>query len=497
MACVLFLGMSSSLAVVVGATAATVRACEVWREKKPTKVDEIVLTLRKFFHGLFELVDSGASSATNGTPAAPDLYVTNTSDYSRQPQCFADANKPPSRREHLYYPIGLVVRKIGETDLRGKYWLVETEYGLKTFIKEEHLTLLQKDSVYFFAHTVKLKKHYCLGQEEKPCQPPYSGNRYLDPQSRFAVATLSDFEQSQHDLRHNYILNVNDLPCGQIKVGIYGKGLQALNNATREEFARLNTCVDMVETAPPHTLDPALKVVLWNNYVDYFTKPIKSALLRVETEYLQTLAPEFNVQKQCGQKLRFTSETEYKIEGKAALKLAILEIGGGAAKKYLQSYEETADPKVAIFLYAYDLETETREAKAVSVPIQVRYGCDEHHSAPQKAHEIRVSHPLLGKGDDFVVGIKNVDVAEDKSDILAITYEGKSGIFNQGHVFLIEGPDDYFSVRDKLYGIFSRQYHSQIQDFYEDPDDQLYHHRLTNFLTHLVIAATGKPVPKK
>jgi hypothetical protein len=37
---------------------------------------------------------------------------------------------------------------------------------------------------------------------------------------------------------------------------------------------------------------------------------------------------------------------------------------------------------------------------------------------------------------------------------------------------------------------------SQIQDLYEDPDDNLYHHRLTAFLTHLVIAAAGKPVPR-
>jgi len=499
MAFVVLVGLSSPLVVAESATAAMVDACNVWREKKPTKVDEMAATLQKFFRSLFELVGTETGSPTSSAPLPPDLYFTNTSNYSSRPKCSDDANTPPSRREHLYYPTGLVVRKIGEADLWGKYWLVETEYGLKTFIKESDLTPLQKDHVYFFAHTAKLRKPYCLGQADKPCQPPYANNRYLDPQGRFAMATRIDFQQSLHDLTHNYILPVNDLPCGQVTVGIYDRGAQARNKSmqpTRKEFARLNTCSDMGNPASPSTLDPALKLVLGDNYVEYFKKPIKTTVLRIEPEFIQALAPELNIQKQCGQKLKFTSETEYTIEGKAALKLAVLEIGGGAAKKYLQSYEEIADPKVAIFLYAYDLETKVKPAKASVMPIQVRYGCDEHHSAPQKAYEIRVSHPSLGKGDDFVVGIKNVEVAEDTSDIIAITYEGKSGVFNQGQVFLIEGPDDYFSVQDKLYGIFSRQYRSQIQDLYEDPDDNLYHHRLTDFLTHLVIATAGKPVPR-
>jgi hypothetical protein len=482
--------MASSLMVVDGTTAETIVACDVWRHKKPTQVAEMVARLQQFFRGLFELVSSPPGGATNNTPPAPNLYFTNTSNYSSRPICYEDASTLPSRREHLYYPTGLVVRKIGETDLRGKYWLVETEYGLKTFIREAHLRPLQKDSVYFFARTARLKKYYCLGQAGKSCSPPYTGNRYLDPQGLYAIADRNSFQQAKHDLNHNYILKVNDLPCGLINVGIY-------NDLTRKEFARLNTCSDMSDPASQPLLDPALKIVLWDNYVDYFQKPIKTTLLRIETEFLQKLAPEFTVQKQCGQKLQFTSESTYEIEGKAALKLAILEIGGGAAKKYLRSYEEILDPKVAIHLYAYDLETQAKQAQAAALPIQVRYECDEHHSAPQKAHEIRVAHPLLRKDDDFVVGIKNVEVAEDKSDILAITYEGKSGVFNQGQVFLIEGPDDYFSVRDKLYGIFSRQYRSQIQAFYDDPDDHLYHHRLTNFLTHLVIAATGKPALNK
>ena len=42
-----------------------------------------------------------------------------------------------------------------------------------------------------------------------------------------------------------------------------------------------------------------------------------------------------------------------------------------------------------------------------------------------------------------------------------------------------------------------REVRAKIGYLFQDPDDQLYHHRLTNFLTHLVIAATGKPVPKK
>jgi hypothetical protein len=125
--------------------------------------------------------------------------------------------------------------------------------------------------------------------------------------------------------------------------------------------------------------------------------------------------------------------------------------------------------------------------------IQIRYGCDSKRSAPQDALEIRISHPSLGGDGDFVVGIKNAQTEEDKADVLAITSEGKSGLFDQGYVFFVGGPDDYFSARDKLSGILRRQYRSKIQDFYDDPDDELYFWRATDFLAHLIIAAAGMP----
>ena len=482
------------------ASKAKIKACELVNSKRPSDSAKVASWLKKLVLGFFTL-DTGTAQPA-ATPAAGDLYFTDASNFSQQPVCRTDA--APSSINHFYYPIGLVVKKLGEVDLRGDYWLVETEYGLKTFINPSDLSPLRKDSVYFFANTTTVGKSYCLNQPDKPCTPKdYISNRRIDPRTRYAVAQASQFKQFDTEDK-NFILSDPTWPCGTVKVGIYARGKRA-GTDDAAEFGRLNTCTEpdtkvagsgvQPEDAKP-LLDPALKIVRLADYQAYFAKQVDGALLRVDSGLLRKLAPEFATEKPCNSTLAFETDTKYSIKGGAGVKFklfAAIELGGDAAKSYLHQFKQEYSKNVAIALHAYDLKTDIEEGHADAAPIQIFYGCQDTASAPQNAQEIRVSHPSLGASSDFVVGIKNSDDPGDKSGVLAIPSAGKSQLFNQGYVFTIDGPTDYFNIRDKVRGLLLEQAYDNIQVLYDDTRDPLYRMRTADFLTHLIIATAGKP----
>lgn len=100
-----------------------------------------------------------------------------------------------------------MINKLGEANLRGKYWLVETEYGLRTFIDPKHLTPLSKDRAYFVADSGVEKKWYCIGQGLNKCgKEQYKKGHYLDPQNIYAQAELSTFKEKGFS-DFNYIIS--------------------------------------------------------------------------------------------------------------------------------------------------------------------------------------------------------------------------------------------------------------------------------------------------
>jgi len=487
-------GVVATLWIVVslhadGALAAPhVQSCEVSGSGEAAVSRDTVGQLTDFFQGLFGLPASETTSNNQDTPL--DLYFTKASNFSSRPYCSSAPGAAPSRRDHIYYPIGIVVRKIGEAELgKRTFALVETEYGLRTFIRREDLEPLQTDKVYLFSKGANVKKGYCPGRKGDGCDPAdYVDGRHLDPQTRYAVAEPSAIDPSPN---HNYILDTADLGCGPVEVGIWSR-------SGYQEDGVLNTCVDRGTTtgvAVPSAdgtriFDPAIKLVRFVDYQAYFAKEIDAAVLQIESGFLQTVAPEYATQKRCNTTLTFQSDSDYELKAGGTLKfLAVLEMGGEVAKRYLRRFNDTIGPDVAVHLHGYRLGTEAFDGASVA-PVQVYYGCDRVHDAPQTANEIRISSFAA----DFVIGVRSGEAENDTKNLIDVVSTGQSGLFEQGFVFYVKGYRDYFSKRDEIEGLLKLQYRERMQDFFLDPDDDLYYNRIADFLSHLVIATTGKPV---
>src|SRR4029450_9006958 len=112
-----WLSISLTWTPLAAATESNIKACELWKSQAPPEIDKASVWLKDFVLGLFILDADDSVPASSGSE--PELYFTNMSDFSSTPKCSDGSQGRPSRRDHLYYPIGLVVRKIGEVDLRG------------------------------------------------------------------------------------------------------------------------------------------------------------------------------------------------------------------------------------------------------------------------------------------------------------------------------------------------------------------------------------------
>jgi len=465
-----FLGLVLSAQSPAAAAAVEVVACEVWKSTAPTTIDKVKGTLAS----LFELKGDAASKPVT---AEPEIFFTDKSSFSFQPVC---RSGPPDRTEHLYYTFGLVVKKLGEIDLQERLWLVETEYGLKTFISPSNLLPLEKEKVYFFANDPN-GLPYCLRQAENPCKAEeFIAGRQLSPQSRYGTAELSQFNRRGYGGR-NYILLEEGRTCGVIHIGAYSGRKDG--KPFRVEGGQLSTCEEA------GTKIPKLKIVKWDDYDVYFKKKIDGNLLRTSPDLLGGLAKEFRDAKSCNTTVTFQSGSEAEIKGGGKVNFFVFELGGAASKKYIQSLKKEYGPNVALRFVAYDLTTNRAEAKANAVPIQISYVCDPPAEAPITAKEILVSHPTMG---EFVIPIQNTDFKGDTTGILVVPMTGRNQLFLDGYVFKIEGAKDYMSRRDQILSIVNESY-EKVQALFSDSRDDLYFSRTANFITHLIIAATAKP----
>jgi hypothetical protein len=481
------------------AQAAPIEACKVWEATAPGKGEAAVSSLRAFFASLFQ------TAPASPAPAELDktLYFTHADAVSSQPRC--RKSKEAIARSHLWLPVGVVVRKLAETQMdEEKFWLVETEYGLKTFIEPRYLSTMGEQFVYFFADgaaddTPQMRKPLCIGQDKgqpaKPCTASeHAAKQYLSPKTRFATASAADFESLGYG-GENFTLRRLDpslvWKCGSIDVGIY-----AAKNArlSRESFGRLNTCEETAADGGAPNLDKRIKVVRFSDYAAYFGKKIDATVMRIESGLLERFAPELGTQKQCNETFDFKSESEISVKAGLSLKpLAAVELGGSAAKKYLWSVKQTLNDQVAVYVHAFNLKTELGGDQASAAPIQVRYSCSPDASAPQQAREVRISHPIRGQSGDFIFKIRNPGErarATPDSGEFGIDLSDKSEIYNQGYVFEIKGQKDYFALRDAAFEKLS-QSEGRVREFYEKAGDTVYRSRMTSFLAHLVLATVA------
>jgi len=465
-----------------------IEACKVWQAigpAQPGSIDKLIA----YFKGLFTLKSEPAQPVATG-----QLYFTNQSSFSRQPRCL-DA-QPIGARLHFYLPAGIVARKLGELSFaKDKYWLVETEYGLRTFVKESNLSPVERDKVYFFADApadnAETQKKFCLEQSAKPCtSAEHRDNKYLSPKSLYAVALLKDF--AVYDGENFALQRTNpdaDRKCGTIKVGLYD------GSGQRKELGRLNTCDESDRgSVKSNRLDRRIKVVRSADYEAYFARGIVASVSRIESGVLAKIAPEFAYQKLCNDKFEFKSESEVGIKAGASIKfMAAIELGGSANKKYVWTLQQQLSEKMALYSHVYALQTDKAEARVDSALIQIRYGCEEDASVPQRLTEIRISSPLRDPAADFI--FSNEKTAEDKSakQGMEVSFTGRGLLFNQGFAFQIVGQKDYFRMRDMLFKILRTESADLIRDLYKDGEDNLYRSRMTSFFAHLVLAAAGKP----
>ena len=458
------------------ATQPTIAACDLLKSAGQIAKEQRGSFIKEYLLNFFNLSNAPAQ------PQKPDLelFFTVKSSFSVQAECREGA---PARADHLYYTIGLVVKKLGEIDLDGKLLLVETEYGLKTLIPDSHLAQLRKDRVYFFANQAD-GKPYCLKQTEEPCTAAeLAPQRRLDPQSRYGIANRKQFDRRYPGDR-NHILSDSSFPCGLIHVGIYGTSLAA-GDPILEERGKFDTCEG------PSAGVKTVRIVKWQDYESYFGKNIEGAILRPEAGVLTKIAPEFARFKACNTTVKFDSTTEGKLAGGAKINFVGLELGTELAKKYSQKFEETIGADVAIEYLAYYLSADRPEAKADALPIQIRYKCDSSWRAPRTVNEISLFHPMQR---ELVIPI--VAPGSDAKNALVVPMVDRSQVFLDGFAFRIEGAREYLSARDQIRSIIADS-SDRIETFLKDSKDDLYFARVASFFTHLVIATAGKPYRRR
>lgn len=402
------------------------------------------------------------------------LYFTRDSDFAIQPSCYSNGSS--TRGKGLYYPVGLVVRVLGDATIGYKpFKLVETEHGIRTFIPERHLERLDSAKAYFFADSHDLPPLGCAREDCNPVARAAAG-QVLHPQNQFAATAVANLTGALSD---------DGIPaCQRVPVSVYrgsdpGKSVSA---------ARLDLCLTTADGR--RGSDSRIKVVTDAYYQRLFRVDISGALIRAGNNILDVILPGTREAKNCGQTTidRMTGS----VGGEAGAQFSIYFLKLGTSGKVLREWQTITEQKDTLFLHYGSYTARFFGRNVGTVPMQSYFACDDNKLDPEKPIKFSILHPeqdiesISFKVGDATRAFKAID-----AETFLPTLNTRHVSFKKGRLWMIKDHIRFFQMRDSIASLIREsKFDEQLQLIMGEHDRPMARRKLVDFLTYLILMAT-------
>jgi hypothetical protein len=424
------------------------------------------------------------SKAPQLTPTSADpnaVYFTTGSGYAWALTC---APGPSTQVEpSLYYPMGLVVRKLSETHWRQKgvdtqFTYVTAEYGLRFYLPSEQLHPIEADKAYIFNAGLGAVP-YCLG--DRNCKNHKKG-QVLQANLRYA---LVDFA-TQPDART--LLEGNS--CGTVSVMLYDK----LAHPAENKSAYLSTCLKSQEGK----MEPiGLKVVTADAAKRRFSFNIDGSFERYSASVLRLVDPSVVSIKECGWTTKDNSSFVLSGDLGASLKLGLVDSDFKMQREVTKEIEKTlVEGEYYLFsMYSYHqlAPDESNDWKFRDIYFSAK--CDSTNQYPTTPTVIVIENSTFPPPNTLTIVI---------DDLLASSYfksygnksyaNSNTNSIQKGLFWRIDGVDEYLRWEAALQAYLQEQPSVQSVTASLDPEEQQW---VVDFFAHLILASAFQFNPTK
>lgn len=442
------------------------------------------------------------------------LYFTSASGFSVRPVCQQTVNY----RAYLYYPIGLVVRRLGVRELSPgrKFALVEAEHGLRMYIKVDHLQILENDKTYFFADSLHFVP-YC--RSANSCSKTDKERQLKD----------------KHNLHPKLLYAVSDEAvdtCRGLEVSLFRprhRKIHRKDGSFRPSY--LDACVENPdlddETGRPlgGGWVEEVKIVTHQDYTDVFQVPIRGHYQRFSDSFISRVLPFNTSAKRCNEKS--IEEVRARGGGGASANVDIYVFKLSATGEYQRMTERITELGRGLYIfystYAMDRVVELEEPEdeedynnftvasggweygsAKRFPIETIFSCDKedgNNLVPEKLYLVNIHNSGLEGGEtafyarDFIDTFRKQESAgENFGEFAGFRLASRDGR-KVGQFWKITGYFEYFRIRD-AFRRFLRD-NTKIPELVEFDAEEYKIQRNEDYFTHLLIAATTEAKPAR
>ncbi len=367
-------------------------------------------------------------------PMESDLYFMNSGGFSLRLKCRGNALYAP----HLYYPMGLVVKKLDSDNIRlgnGKiYILVEAEHGLKMYVDQTHLQAIEPGYTYVFANSLKFEP-YCLGT--RTCDAArrleaMKKKRYLSPTGYYAGI--------RGDLT----------ACDESPVTLYKQGHHTVYRADgRVQSAMLNIC-QMSDATDEKVWPEGVKIVTFDKYKDYFSFEVGGNYQRFTDTVLAKLIPFSTNRKDCNEVSMNQINNRIGAGGGVDVTIYVAKLSAGASTEKILENLTTLPDGIYIFYSSYLFHQQKFDA------IEIFFNCDDKDGGrnlnPISLYSIKIHNSNVDGGEIIINGQELIDVIIDLSrsngsKLDGITYASQAGR-KIGRYWKVNGYYEYFRLRE-------------------------------------------------
>ena len=416
-----------------------------------------------------------------------DLFFTIRSNYSIQPNCLTSGGS--TRENGLYYPIGLIVRKLGTAMIGGgAYDLVEADHGLRMYIPDADLAKVDPDKVYFFANS-HMVIPYCAPNRNCPftSSVPSDDTKAsgLHPRLKWAAAKKDDIKGD--------VTLFGMTSCEPVPVQIFNRG-----TSSSEGAAKLPICVQPNAqglTGP----DGRIKVVTEDIYRKIFNTDVWGAYVRFSNGVLQAIFDKVLEAKGCGWKriTRISSTAKAGIEGDFDVYFA--KFGLKAQAEFLATQSRELGEKHFIHYGTYVINLGDSPNRPVEkLAIQSMFICDENTLEPDKPAKIVFYHPKLSnEGEDMSFLIDREAMKEaygviDTNLAIAAPIRTDHVWKRRGKLWEISDHLRFFGQREALRNHLRNNHNTAVQILRGSNINQFRRARVESLLLHLTLAAATR-----
>ena len=413
--------------------------------------------------------------------SANDLEFTTRSDFSLVPDCV----EPGSLKWNngLYYPIGLVVRRLSEIKTASRVLaLVEAEHGMHMYIPEEDLAPVEDGKTYIFANS-HLLKPYCIGHPKCDGPDPEKPNQNLSAQRLYAIA----ISQPEPGLEGD--------SCASFRVDLYGKSAVKVDIGQSNQ-AYVDTCL-FDSRDNQRKLDGRIKVVVADKYKKLFSIPLDGSYQRFSGTLLSRIIPNTLTYKACNE----TSVSRTHVKGTISVGVEYdyyfvnAKASGELGTEKAWTSEEGSD-KYIFYSYYYLHRRNLNNGYTVAA-ISL---CDEHKAYPDKPYYLSLTNEAFGSGEISVV----YSHLKETYRMIVPEFRGLNDtptqeMYSRGQFWTISGSDQYFIMRDALKAYVFDMDEAITELAPSDAPTDLERERTRDFIAHLILAAASrfKPVPNR